>query len=150
MIYLGGSQYFNLWPECQSLHLHSILTSAFLRPSKCITPTLKIRWSLCQFRRLHSRWRYSHSQIGSQTCSLLPSVSPPTDRQPSGNSTVFGNVLCADSVTLCRAHPLFGDVDGRSARPRPYSKPQVKFRLVRNHHLPSLTGNCQCSFSRTY
>ena len=43
MIYLDCSQYFNLWPECQSLHLHSILTSAFVRLSKCITPTLKIR-----------------------------------------------------------------------------------------------------------
>ena len=79
----------------------------------------------------------------------LPSHLLPTE-QPSGNSTVFGNVLCADSVTLCRAHPLFGDVDGRSARPRPYIQPQVMFRLVRNHNLPSLTGNCQCSFSRTY
>jgi len=44
MIYLDSSQYFNLWLGCQSLHLHSILTSAYLRPSKCITPTLKIRW----------------------------------------------------------------------------------------------------------
>jgi hypothetical protein len=51
-------------------------------------------------------------------CSLLSHLLP-TDRQPSRNSTVFGNVLCADSVTPCRAHLLFGDVDGRSARPRP-------------------------------
>lgn len=39
-------------------------------------------------------------------CSFLSHLLP-TDRQPSRNSTVFGNVLCADSVTPCRAHPPF-------------------------------------------
>jgi hypothetical protein len=37
--------------------------------------------------------------------SLSLSLLPPADRQRSRISTVFGNVLCADSVTPCRAPP---------------------------------------------
>lgn len=63
--------------------------------------------------------------------SLSPASSLPTLR--SRNSAVFGNVLCADSVTPCRAHPIFWDVDGRSMQPRPLSPASGQAPSSENH-----------------
>jgi hypothetical protein len=75
---------------------------------------------------------------------LLPTSLP---TRCSRNSALFGNVLCADSVTPCRAHTIFEMLMDVLYCRAPYLQPPVKLRLARITCLLSVTWNDPFGFN---